>query len=192
MTAAATTARTARGLSIATAASLLLRLLGVAVGMATTSILARYLAPAGFGMFSLALTLGTGAAQMADMGLAVTVAGRVAREGTYPGRIMGTGLALRTAAAATAATVLIVAALLGAFGRSSELVGIVAVATPLSAASILTAGATARFRPEISAILALAQGLLWLAVVVAVSRAGAAGTALAWWFVAVTACQTAI
>ncbi len=205
MTVAAASSRTARGLSVATAVSLALRLVGVAVGMTTTSLLARHLGPAGFGLFSLALTLGTGAAQMADMGLAVTVAGRVAREQASPaasrgssdaestaGAILSTGLALRTAAATTAAVALVVAALFGLFGRSSGLVGIVAVATPLSAASVLTAGATARFRPEISAVLALLQGLLWLAVVVAVAGTGAGATVLAWCFVVVTAVQTAV
>ncbi|GIJ80070.1 Membrane protein involved in the export of O-antigen and teichoic acid [Micromonospora phaseoli] len=184
--------RSARGLSMATAVSLGLRLVGMAVGMATTSVLARYLNPDGYGVFALALTLGTAAAQVADMGTTITVSSRIAREKVSAGRILTTGLAIRTAVALVATVILLVAAAQGLFGESSAVVSVVAVATPLSAASILTAGATARFRPEVSAILALVQGVLWLIAVVVIARTGGDVMLLAWLFVAVVTLQTGI
>lgn len=184
--------RSARGLTAATALSLGLRVLGVAVGMVTTSVLARHLDPGGYGVFSLALTLGAGAAQIADMGTAITVASRLAREKESAGRILGTGLALRSSVAFFATAILVAAAAFGFFGDSNKVVGIVALAVPLSAASILTAGATARFRPEISSALALIQGVLWLVAVSAVAAAGGSMLVLAWFFVGVTMLQTGI
>ncbi|MFC0508348.1 oligosaccharide flippase family protein [Micromonospora costi] len=190
--ATAAPSRSARGLSMATAVSLGLRLVGMAVGMATTSVLARYLNPEGYGVFALALTLGTAAAQVADMGTTITVSSRIAREKTAAGGILTTGLVIRTSVALVATAALLVAAAAGLFGDSSSVVGVVAVATPLSAASVLTAGATARFRPEVSAVLALVQGVLWLVAVVAVARAGGDVVLLAWFFVAVVVVQTCV
>ncbi|GGM21948.1 hypothetical protein GCM10011608_03360 [Micromonospora sonchi] len=184
--------RSARGLSMATLVSLGLRLVGLVVGMATTSVLARYLNPEGYGLFALALTLGTAAAQVADMGTTITVSSRIAREKAAAGRILSTGLLIRTSAALAMAVVLLVLAAQGAFGGSSAIVSVIAVATPLSAAAILTAGATARFRPEVSAILALVQGLLWLAAVVVIARIDGDVVLLAWLFVAVVTVQTGI
>ena len=183
--------RTARGLTAATAFSLVLRVAGMAVGMVTAAILARHLAPSGYGLFSLALTLGTAAAQIADMGVTVTVSSRIARE-KDAGRILGTGLAIRTTVAAVATVVLIVLAAAGAFGGSSDVIVVTAIATPLSAASILSAGATAWFRPEISAALALIQGVLWLGAVAVVAGIGGSLTVLAWCFVGVVVVQTVI
>ncbi|MFU8852579.1 oligosaccharide flippase family protein [Micromonospora sp. SL1-18] len=177
---------------MATAVSLGLRLLGMAVGMATNSVLARYLNPDGFGIFALALTLGTAAAQVADMGTTITVSSRIAREKASAGRILTTGLLIRTSVALLATVVLLIAAARGLFGESSSVVAVVAVATPLSAASILTAGATARFRPEVSSVLALIQGVLWLIAVVAIARTGGDVVLLAWFFVAVVAVQTGV
>ena len=184
--------RSARGLSMATLVSLGLRLVGLVVGMATTSVLARYLNPEGYGLFALALTLGTAAAQVADMGTTITVSSRIAREKAAAGRILSTGLLIRTSAALAMAVVLLVLAAQGAFGGSSAIVSVIAVATPLSAAAILTAGATARFRPEVSAILALVQGVLWLAAVVVIARIDGDVVLLAWLFVAVVTVQTGI
>ncbi|MFC3504755.1 oligosaccharide flippase family protein [Micromonospora krabiensis] len=191
-TAQAGPSRSARGLSTATAISLGLRLVGLVVGMATTSVLARYLNPDGYGVFSLALTLGTAAAQVADMGTTITVSSRIARESASAGRILTTGLVIRTSVALAATVGLLVAAAVGLFGDSSGVVAVVAVATPLSAASVLTAGATARFRPEVSSFLALVQGLLWLVAVVVVARTGGDVVLLAWLFVAVVALQTCV
>ncbi|MEV0427132.1 oligosaccharide flippase family protein [Micromonospora sp. NPDC050495] len=188
----AETSRSARGLSAATAVSLGLRLVGMAVGMATNSVLARYLNPDGFGVFALALTLGTAAAQVADMGTTITVSSRIAREKASAGRILSTGLVIRTSVALVATVGLLAAAAGGLFGESSSVVGVVAIATPLSAASILTAGATARFRPEVSSVLALIQGVLWLVAVVTVARTGGDVVLLGWFFVAVVAVQTGI
>ncbi|MFF5177737.1 flippase [Micromonospora sp. NPDC000316] len=184
--------RSVRGLSTATAVSLGLRLLGMVVGMATTSVLARYLNPSGYGVFALALTLGTAAAQVADMGTTITVSSRIARERVAAGRILTTGLLIRTSVALLATVGLLLAAAGGFFGDSSAVVSVVAIATPLSAASILTAGATARFRPEVSAVLALVQGVLWLVAVVFIARTGGDVVLLAWFFVAVVAVQTGI
>lgn len=184
--------RSARGLSMATAVSLGLRLVGMAVGMATNSVLARYLNPDGFGIFALALTLGTAAAQVADMGTTITVSSRIAREKASAGRILTTGLLIRTSVALLTTVVLLIAAARGLFGESSSVVAVVAVATPLSAASILTAGATARFRPEVSSVLALLQGVLWLIAVVTIARTGGDVVLLAWFFVAVVAVQTCV
>ena len=39
---------------------------------------------------------------------------------------------------------------MGAFGASNQAVAIVAASIPLSACAVLTAGATARFRPEVA------------------------------------------
>ncbi|SBT55140.1 oligosaccharide flippase family protein [Micromonospora narathiwatensis] len=177
---------------MATAVSLGLRLLGMAVGMATNSVLARYLNPDGYGVFALALTLGTAAAQVADMGTTITVSSRIAREKASAGRILSTGLVIRTSVALVATVVLLIAAARGLFGESSSVVGVVAVATPLSAASVLTAGATARFRPEVSSVLALIQGVLWLIAVVAIARTGGDVVLLGWFFVAVVAVQTCV
>ncbi|MFE9691457.1 oligosaccharide flippase family protein [Micromonospora sp. NPDC005806] len=177
---------------MATAVSLGLRLLGMVVGMATNAVLARYLNPDGFGVFALALTLGTAAAQVADMGTTITVSSRIARERASAGRILTTGLVIRTSVALLATVVLLIAAARGLFGESSSVVGVVAVATPLSAASILTAGATARFRPEVSSVLALIQGVLWLIAVVTIARTGGDVVLLAWFFVAVVALQTGV
>ncbi|NJP32138.1 flippase [Micromonospora thermarum] len=184
--------RSARGLSMATAVSLGLRLLGMVVGMATTSVLARYLNPDGYGVFALALTLGVAAAQIADMGTTITVSSRIAREKEFAGRILSTGLAIRTSMALAATVALLVGATQGLFGESSAVVSVVAIATPLSAASVLTAGATARFRPEVSAILALVQGVLWLVAVVVIAQTGGDLVLLAWFFVAVVTVQTGI
>ncbi|RIV36760.1 flippase [Micromonospora radicis] len=184
--------RSARGLSLATLVSFGLRLVGLVVGMATTSMLARYLNPDGYGLFALALTLGTAAAQVADMGTTITVSSRIAREKVAAGRILGTGLLIRTLVALAATAVLLVLAAQGAFGASSGIVSVIAVATPLSAAAILTAGATARFRPEVSAVLALVQGVLWLVAVVVIVRTGGEVVLLAWLFVAVVTVQTGI
>ncbi|MFR9775981.1 flippase [Micromonospora sp. MS34] len=184
--------RSARRLSMATAVSLGLRLLGMVVGMATNSVLARYLNPDGFGIFALALTLGTAAAQVADMGTTITVSSRIAREKAAAGRILTTGLVIRTSVALAATAVLLIAAAGGLFGASGSVIGVVAVATPLSAASILTAGATARFRPEVSSVLALLQGVLWLVAVVTIARTGGDVVLLAWFFVAVVAVQTCV
>jgi O-antigen/teichoic acid export membrane protein len=183
--------RTARGLTAATGLSLVMRVAGMGVGMVTAAILARHLAPSGYGLFSLALTLGTAAAQIADMGVTVTVSSRIARE-QDAGRLLGTGLAIRTAVATAATVILIVLAMAGAFGATSDVIVITAIATPLSAASILTAGATARFRPEVSAALALIQGVLWLGAVFVVARTGASLRVLAWCFVLVVVVQTSI
>jgi O-antigen/teichoic acid export membrane protein len=186
--------RTARGLTASTATSLGIRLLGIAIGMATTAVLARTLEPAGYGMLSLAITLGTAAAQTADLGIAVTVAARIARTDRDlafpPGRVLGTGLAIRSCVALLAAAALVVLALAGRFGDSSSVVAIVALATPLSAAGVLTAGSTARLRPEVASVLALAQGVLWLLAVLVVGRGGI--EPLAWCFVAVVLLQTAL
>ncbi|MDG4792863.1 flippase [Micromonospora sp. WMMD1082] len=184
--------RSARGLSMATGLSLGLRLVGMVVGMATTAVLARYLNPEGYGVFALALTLGTAAAQVADMGTTITVSSRIARDRESAGRILGTGLVIRTAVALAATVALLVAAGLGWFGESSAVVSVIAIATPLSAAAILTAGATARFRPEVSAILALVQGVLWLTAVVVIARTGGDVVLLAWFFVGVVMVQTGI
>ncbi|MEO3770025.1 flippase [Micromonospora sp. B9E7] len=184
--------RSARGLSTATAISLGLRLLGMVVGMATTSVLARYLNPEGYGVFALALTLGTAAAQVADMGTTITVSSRIAREKAAAGRILSTGLVIRTSVALAATVALLICAAQGLFGESSAVVSVVAIATPLSAASILTAGAMARFRPEVSAILALVQGVLWLVAVVVIAGTGGDVVLLAWFFVAVVVLQTGV
>ncbi|CCH16352.1 oligosaccharide flippase family protein [Micromonospora lupini] len=184
--------RSARGLSAATAVSLGLRLLGMVVGMATTSVLARHLNPSGYGVFALALTLGTAAAQVADMGTTITVSSRIAREKAAAGRTLTTGLLIRTSVALLATVALLAAAAGGLFGESSAVVSVIAIATPLSAASVLTAGATARFRPEVSAVLALVQGVLWLVAVVFIARTGGDVVLLAWFFVAVVAVQTGI
>src|SRR5690606_31357500 len=120
------------------------------------------------------------------------VASRIAREKESAGRILGTGLALRSSVALFATAILVAAAAFGFFGDSNKVVGIVALAVPLSAASILTAGATARFRPEISSALALIQGVLWLVAVSAVAAAGGSMLVLAWFFVGVTMLQTGI
>ncbi|WP_250037909.1 flippase [Paractinoplanes maris] len=166
-------APTARSLTLATAFSLGLRLAGLVVGMTSTAILARYLEPGGYGQLSLAITLATGVAQVADMGLALTVASRIANHrGTAAGSILSTGLALRTTAALIATAGLLFAAALGAFEGSGTAVAIVALSVPLSAASILTAGSTAKFRPEIAAGLSVLQGVLWLGAVVLASSAG--------------------
>jgi O-antigen/teichoic acid export membrane protein len=189
---AGTSGRTARGLTTATAVALVLRCVGVLVGIVTNAVLARYLAPAGYGMLSLAMTLGTAAAQIADLGTATTVATRIVREQQQAPRILATGLAIRSSVAVLASVGLVAAALAGQFDGSGSVIAIVAVATPLSAASVLTAGAMARFRPETASVLALVQGVAWLAAVSLVVRAGGAVEVLAWCFVAVAMLQTAI
>jgi O-antigen/teichoic acid export membrane protein len=185
--------RTARGVTISTAMSLVVRVVGIGIGMVTTSLLARTLAPAGYGALSLALTLVTAAAQTADLGIAVTAAARIAREDqASAGRTLSTGLAIRTTAALIAAAGLIGAALAGAFGGSSSVVAVTAIATPLSAAAVLTAGSTARFRPEVASVLALVQGALWFGAVLLIHTTKGSLLFLAWSFVAVTTLQTAI
>jgi lipopolysaccharide exporter len=186
------TGRTARGLAKATALSLVLRVAAVLVGVVTTSLLARYLAPAGYGMLSLAVTLGTAAAQVADLGVAQAVASRIAREPAGADRVLGTGVALRTTVAVVATAVLITLALAGLFGHSGGVIAIVAIATPLSAASVLTAGATARFRPETASVLAFVQGAAWLATVRLVTAARGDVHTLAWFFVIVVVVQTVL
>jgi O-antigen/teichoic acid export membrane protein len=184
--------RTARGVTVSTALSLALRLFGIAIGMGTTAVLARALAPAGYGMLSLALTLVTAAAQTADLGIATTAAARIAREDpATAGRTLSTALTVRTSASLVAAAAVIGAAVAGLFGDSSRIVAVAAIATPLSAAAVLTAGSTARFRPEVASILAVLQGALWFAAVVIVYESGGGLLTLAWCFVAVTVLQTA-
>jgi O-antigen/teichoic acid export membrane protein len=161
---------TARALSLATASSLVLRLVGLVVGFATSFLLARHLAPAGFGELALAITLATGAAQVADAGIAVAVAGRVARADGNAERTLGSGLALRTAFSVVAMAAVLLACAAHAFGSSGGVVAVIALAIPLSAASVLTAGSAARYRPQIGAVVALLQGVLWFGVVLAVSR----------------------
>lgn len=184
--------RSARSLSTATGASFALRLVGVGIGMITTALLARYLSPDGYGVLALAMTLTAAAGQVADMGLAVTVAARVATAGPSAGSVLGTGLAMRTIVALAAMIGLIVAAVAGVFGASGAVIGVVALATPLSAAAVLTAGSTARFRPEISSLLAVTQALLWLVAVVAVARTDRSIGVLAWAFVLVVLLQTGL
>jgi lipopolysaccharide exporter len=184
--------RTARALTTATAVSLVLRCVGVLIGIITNSLLARYLAPAGYGQLSLAMTLGTAAAQIADLGTATSVASRIAREQQNAARILGTGLAIRSAVAVIASGGLIAAAFAGLFDHSGSIVIIIAVATPLSATAVLTAGAMARFRPETASVLALVQGAAWLAAVWLIVRAHGPVEALAWCFVAVAVLQTAL
>ena len=73
--------RTARALTSATLVSLALRLVSTTVGMATAAVLARHLGVrVALGVFSLAVLVGAAAAQIADMGVAATVAARVAKE----------------------------------------------------------------------------------------------------------------
>lgn len=185
--------RTARGVTVSMIASLVIRVVGIGVGMVTTGLLARTLAPAGYGALSLALTLVTAAAQTADLGMALTTAARIAREDQVSaGRTLSTTLAIRTTASLIAAAGLVVAALAGGFGHSSSVVAVTAIATPLSAAGVLTAGSTARFRPEVSSLLALVQGGLWFSAVLLIHLAGGSLIALAWCFVAVTTLQTGI
>jgi lipopolysaccharide exporter len=183
----------ARSLTRATVISLCLRLAGLAVGMTTTAILARYLAPAGYGQLSLAITLAAGTAQVGDMGLALSVASRIAssRDGTA-GSILGTGLALRTAAALICTAALLLATAAGAFEGSGTAVAMVALSVPLSAASILTAGSTAKFRPEIAAALSMLQGFLWLGAVLIAWSTGHGLVWLAGAQVVVVVLQTAI
>jgi O-antigen/teichoic acid export membrane protein len=177
--------------TLSTATSLVLRLAGIAIGMGTTALLSRMLAPAGYGELSLAMTLVTAAAQTADLGIAITSAARIAREGPVAaGRTLSTALALRTTTAFIAGLVLVGLAIAGVLGPSSGIITIAAIATPLSAVTVLTAGSTARFRPEIQSILLLLQGALWFVAVVAVHRTGGALVALAWSFVVVTLLQT--
>jgi O-antigen/teichoic acid export membrane protein len=141
---------------------------------------------------SLALTLVTIAAQTADLGIAITVASRIARETqAAAGTILSTGLVVRTTFALTAMAALIVAAVAGFFGDSGGVVAVAAIATPLSAASVLTAGSTARFRPEVASMLTLIQGVLWFIAVVTVGRTGSM-MAIAACFVVVTLLQTGI
>jgi O-antigen/teichoic acid export membrane protein len=185
--------RTARGVTVSTALSLAFRLLGIAIGMGTTAALARVLAPAGYGTLALALTLVTAAEQTADLGIAITAASRIAREDPKTaGRTLSTGLAIRTSIALVAGAGLVAAALAGAFGASGHIVAIVAIATPLGATQVLTAGSTARFRPEVASILLLVQGALWLGAVLLVERTGGDLVALAWCFIVVTLLQTAV
>lgn len=161
---------TARALSLATATSLLLRLVGMAVGFGTSFLLARHLAPAGFGELSLAITLATGAAQVADAGMSVAVSTRVARANESAERTLGSGLALRTTFSTVAMTAVLVACVADVFGPSNAVVAVIALSIPLSAASVLTAGSAARYRPQIGATVALLQGLLWFCVVLYVTR----------------------
>jgi lipopolysaccharide exporter len=185
--------RTARGVTASTALSLGLRLVGIALGMVTTGLLARTLAPAGYGVLSLALTLVTAAAQTADLGIAITATARIARQdAAAAGRTLSTALAIRTSVAVIASAALIGGAMAGTFGASSQIVAITAIATPLSAAAVLTAGSTARFRPEVASILLLVQGALWFIAVVIVYRTGGDVFTLAWCFVVVTLLQTGV
>ncbi len=185
--------RTARGLTAATAVSLVLRLVGIVVGMTTTALLARALEPAGYGTLSLALTLVTAAVFTADLGIELTVTPRIARQDAEAaGRTLATALAIRTTTALVATVGLLTAAILGVFGESSAVVAVAALATPLSAAAVLTAGSTARFRPEIAALLMLIQGLLWFGSVVLVHRTGGSLLMLSWCFVGVTLIQTSV
>jgi O-antigen/teichoic acid export membrane protein len=175
---------------MSTLISLGMRLIGVVVGIGTTAVLARTLAPSGYGTLSLALTLSTAATQIADLGIAVTVAAKVARsDEVTAGRILSSGLMLRTAIGLVATLGLLSAAAAGAFGSSSLVVAIAALSVPLSATAVLTAGAMARFRPEVSSGLALLQGVLWFAAVLTVQKTHASLTTLAWYFLGVTVLQ---
>jgi O-antigen/teichoic acid export membrane protein len=184
--------RTARGLAKATLISLVLRVVGVAIGVITTALLARYLAPAGYGMLSLALTLGTASVQIADLGVASATSSLIARQRVEAGRTLGTGVALRTLFAVVASAGLLATALAGLYGSSSGVVAVIAVATPLSATAVLTAGSTARFRPETASILALVQSIAWLGAVFFVVRSGGSVPTLAWCFVGVAVLQTGV
>jgi O-antigen/teichoic acid export membrane protein len=184
--------QTARGLAKATLLSLVLRVAGVGIGIVTTALLARHLEPAGYGMLSLALTLGAATVQIADLGVASATSTLIAQQRHDAGRILGTGVALRTLFALVASVGLIATALAGAFGSSSGVVAVIALATPLSATAVLTAGSTARFRPETAAILTVAQGAAWLAVVFLVVRSGGSVPTLAWCFVGISVLQTGL
>jgi O-antigen/teichoic acid export membrane protein len=171
----------------------LIRLAGIGAGMVTNALLARTLAPAGYGALSLALTLMAAVAQTADLGIAITAAARIARLDTREaGRTLGTGLAIRTVAGVIGAVGLASLGLAGAFGDASTAVAIAAVATPLGAASVVSWGWTARFRPEAVAALTLLQGALWLVAVAGVHRWGGNLLTLAWGYVVVTVLQTAV
>lgn len=158
----------ARRASRAVLATFALRIVGSVCGLIAAGLLTRELGPDRFGELALIFSVAIIASRVSELGTTHVVAGEMAAHPERRQELAAGLVVLRVAASAVAAAggmVLVVALVDGA---AAEWAGVAVMASvPLAGIGALVVLPQARVRPEVGAVLALGQSVLWLAWVVA-------------------------
>jgi O-antigen/teichoic acid export membrane protein len=169
-TPASTVPVTHRRITLATAANLSGRLVGVALGIAVAAILARALGVGSFGRLSVAFALVGLAGNAGDFGLSQIAVREMAADPDRRAEILGSMVAVRLVLSTVLTAAVVGAVFLILPAGSARWMGLlVALTIPLGALSALQTGAQARLRAEVMTYVSLGQSLVWLALVAALA-----------------------
>jgi lipopolysaccharide exporter len=149
--------------------ALLLRFLGLVVGLGTVAVISRSLGVEGFGLFSLGLTVLGAVGQLADSGMVQAVSAEVSKDPTRKREFGTSAVVARLVLATFAAAVIMVAATFWLAGDDASVVCLFAACAPLGSLTALTGITNAEIRPQVAAWLTLLQGVMWLAVALVVA-----------------------
>jgi O-antigen/teichoic acid export membrane protein len=174
------------------AVNLFVRLLALALGLATTAILARSLGPTSYGYVALALGLAAIAVNMADFGL-TQVAIREAAAG--PGsrdRTIGALVVLRVSFTLLLSAVVVAVGLLLLPDEADVMVVLIGLALPIASFASVQAVAQARFRLDLASGALLVQSVVWLAGTAIAASQGASLSAFGFAYVAAATAQAVV
>lgn len=162
-----------RAVALQSVANLVMRVLGVVLGLVAAALLSRGLGPAGYGEFALVLSLSSLLSQLADFGFSQTSVKEMARRPERADAIAAATTLLRATLGLLGAIVVVAYAVVSANGLDPALVLIAALIVPFAAISTVTGLLQAELRIGVHATLTLAKSVAWTLVVVLLMNVGA-------------------
>jgi O-antigen/teichoic acid export membrane protein len=168
------------------------RIGNLALGVVVTLVVVRALGTRGFGQWSTIFAVTQIATNFGELGLSQVAVSRAARDSAREGDWLGALVSLRIMLAIPATILSIVAILLIAPTRESQIAGVlIALTVLLAAPAAVTAAFQLRVRNDISMAIITLGSILWAAGAIAVSLLSGAIVAFAAVFLAVAAVTTA-
>jgi O-antigen/teichoic acid export membrane protein len=174
------------------AVNLFVRLLALALGLATTAILARTLGPTSYGYVALALGLAAIAVGVGDFGLTQVAIREAAAGPASRHRTIGALVVLRVSSTLLLSAVVVVVGLLLLPDEADAMVVLVGLALPIASVASVQAVAQARFRLDLASVALLAQSVIWLAGTAIAASQGASLAAFGFAYVVAATVQSVV
>lgn len=162
-----------RAVAIQSVANLVMRVLGVALGLVVAALLSRGLGPAGYGEFALVLSLSSLLSQLADFGFSQTSVKEMARRPERADAIAAATTFLRAALGLLGAILVVAYAVVVASDLDLALVLTAALFVPFAAISTVSGLLQAELRIGVHSTLTLIKSAVWTLAVLLLMDLGA-------------------
>jgi O-antigen/teichoic acid export membrane protein len=174
------------------AVNLVVRLAALALGLATTAILARTLGPTSYGYVALALGLAAIAVSVADFGFTQVAIREAAAGPETRHRTIGALVVLRVWATLLLSVFVILVGLVLLPDQADGMVVLVGLALPIASVASVQAATQARLRLDLASAALLAQSVVWLAGTAIAASQGASLAAYGLAYVAAATVQAVV